>query len=90
MDFTKIFKSKTFKIVLAVIAGFVIILLILAMGMFIGYRKANFSYRWGENYHRNFGGPRGGFFEDFGGRDFIGGHGTFGQIIKIEVQTLVT
>jgi hypothetical protein len=90
MDFVKIFKSKTFKIVLSAIAGLIIVLLILALGMFIGYRKANFSYRWGENYHKNFGGPRGGFFQDFSGRDFIEGHGTFGQIIKIDGQTLVT
>jgi hypothetical protein len=54
--------------------------------------KANFSYRWAEQYHKNFAGPRAGFFGDwrmppFG--DFIEGHGTFGEIIKIEGNNLV-
>ncbi len=51
----------------------------------MGFRKAEFSYRWGENYHRNFGGPRGGFFGDFFDKDFTEAHGTFGKIIKIDL-----
>jgi hypothetical protein len=88
MDIKKFFQTNSFKIIIAAIAGLIVILLILSLGMFIGYRKANFSYRWGENYHRNFGGPKGGFFQDFSGRDFIESHGTFGQIIKIDSASL--
>jgi len=72
--------------------GFIIILLILGLGIFIGATKARFSYRWAENYHKNFGGPRGGFMGGFPGfpdRDFIEGHGTFGEIIKINDSDLV-
>jgi len=88
MDIKKFFQTNSFKIIIAVIAGLIVILLILSLGMFIGYRKARFSYRWGENYHQNFGGPRGGFFQDFSGRDFIESHGIFGQIIKIDSASL--
>ena len=63
------------------------LLVVLGVGMFIGFRKADFSYRWGENYYRNFGGPPG-FFGDLGGRDFMDAHGVSGQIIKIDGQTL--
>lgn len=83
-----------FKGILLGIAALVILLLVLGVGMFVGFKKATFSFRWGENYHRNFGGPRGGFLgdfmrRDFTGKDFIGAHGVFGQIIKIDSQELV-
>jgi len=89
MDFNKIFQSKMFKIVLYGIGGFILLLLAFKTGMVVGFRKADFSYRWGENYHRNFAGPRGGFFKDFFDRNFIDAHGTFGQIIKIDGSTLI-
>lgn len=81
---------KRIIIGLAVLAALV---LIFGAGMFIGGMKARFSYRWAENYHRNFGGPQGGFFSDWRmtppNSDFIEGYGTFGQIIKISGSTLI-
>jgi hypothetical protein len=89
MEYDKIFKSKWFK---AVVFGIAVIIVFLAgfrAGTFIGFRKANFSYKWGENYHQNFGGPRAGFFGNFGGEGFMDAHGVFGQIMKIDGLTLV-
>ncbi|PIR01917.1 MAG: hypothetical protein CO031_00335 [Candidatus Nealsonbacteria bacterium CG_4_9_14_0_2_um_filter_37_38] len=70
------------------LAAFVILILIFGVGMFVGGMKAKFSYRWAESYHKNFAGPRGGFFGDWRmplppPGDFIEGHGTFGEIIQI-------
>jgi len=78
------------------LAVFIVIVLIFGAGIFVGGMKARFSYRWAESYHKNFAGPQGGFFGDwrapipipFPG-DFIESHGTFGQIIKIEGNTLI-
>ncbi len=89
IDFNKIFQSRKFKIALLALGAFIVLLFVFCAGMAVGFRKADFSFKWGENYHRNFAGPRGGFFEDFIGRDFINGHGVFGQIIKIDGSTLV-
>lgn len=93
MDYNKLFQSKKFKGVLFALGGLVVLLMVFKAGIFVGYRKANFSYRWGENYHRNFAGPRGGFFGDvrrgFEDRDFINAHGTIGAIIKIDGSILV-
>lgn len=88
MEFTKLLQSKKFRITLWVIGGLVAALFIFGAGMAVGFKKANFSYRWGENYHKNFGGPRGGFLNDFDGRDFIDAHGVSGQIIKIAGPSL--
>jgi len=67
---------------------FVVVVLIFGAGIMVGGMKARFSYRWAENYHKNFAGPREGFFGNWQGApplpgDFIQGHGVFGQIIKI-------
>lgn len=83
------FQSKSFKIVFLGLAGFIAILLIFKIGMIAGYKKADFSRHWIENYHMNFGGPRGGFFRDFDDRDFMGAHGTAGQVIKIQDSDIV-
>lgn len=68
--------------------------LIFGIGMFVGGTKARFSYRWAESYHKNFGGPRGGFLNDWRkgsppSVDFIEGHGAFGEIIKINDSDLI-
>jgi len=87
MDINKILQSKKFKIAMGIIGAFIALFLAFGVGTIVGFKKANFSFRWGENYHRNFGGPRGGFFGEINGRDFIDAHGVFGQIIKIDNAT---
>lgn len=89
MDFNKIFQAKKFKKILLAIGALIVLLIVFGVGMAVGFRKANFSYRWAENYHRNFGGPREGLFKDFSGRDFINTHGISGSIIKIDGNTLI-
>ncbi len=71
-----------------IIIGAVIILLLdFRVGEFVGYRKAGFSRGWAENYHRNFGGPRPGFFGDLDDRAYTESDGTFGPILKINLAT---
>ncbi len=86
-------KSKKFIIVIAGFFSLALLTGIFGLGVAVGYQKANFSYAWGENYHRNFGGPKGGFVHDFsrnfGDKDFINGHGIFGQIIKIDDNMII-
>ncbi len=87
IDFNKIFQSKKLRITLIVIGALIVLLIVFGVGMAVGFRKANFSFRWAENYHKNFAGPREGFFgdfrRDFEGRDFIEAHGVFGEIIEL-------
>lgn len=89
MDINKIFESKTFKIVIALIAIFVALFLVFSLGMFVGTKKADFSFRWAEQYHRNFAGPRDGFFQDFMGKDFVEPNGTFGKIIQVNDDSII-
>ena len=89
MNIKEIIQSKPYMIAALSISAIAIICLVFGGGMYAGYRKARFSYQWGENYHKNFGGPRGGFMGDFGGKDLIDANGVAGQIIKIDNPTLV-
>jgi len=96
------FKSKKFKIAAMVVGVFLIFLIGFASGVAVGIHKARFSYRFGENYERNFMGSRRGMdwsnkpigmmgqkVRDFEGRDFINGHGLAGTIISITDNNLV-
>jgi hypothetical protein len=84
-------KTKPIKIGLCSIAGLIVLLLVFGAGIEVGFHKAEHSFRWGENYHRNFGGPREGFMQDFGRlgkEDYMDSNGTVGQILKMDGQTI--
>ena len=85
-------KSDILKKIIIVFACLAGIILIFGAGVFVGGMKARFSYRWAENYQRNFAGPREGFMMGFPmpfGGDFIESHGVFGQIIKINSDLII-
>jgi hypothetical protein len=81
-----IFQSKIFKWIILGTAGFVVLVSVFGIGVFVGGRRASFAFKWAEEYHRNFGGPQDGFFGNFIGmdREFLNANGSFGQIIKID------
>jgi hypothetical protein len=92
---SKLFKKPNSDILKGVIIGLIIFIvagLIFGIGVFVGEMKAKFSYRWAEEYHRNFAGPRFGFLAK--GKmpplsDFIEPHGTVGEIIKIDGNNII-
>ncbi len=84
-------RSKTILAIVVSIGIFVVLLLILWAGMLIGYMKAGYSYRFGENYYRNFGGPKQGESRGFGMMrdEMMSGHGVAGKVIKINPPTII-
>ena len=90
MDINKIFQSSAIKVILLTIAILIILGFVFNAGMFIGMRKANFSFTWADEYHRNFGGPQAGFLRSFAdmGKEFINSNGAVGQIININDQKI--
>jgi hypothetical protein len=63
--------------------------LVFQLGVFVGLRKGGFSNTWGKNYGQNFGLPPKGPLGAFEGKEFFGGHGVAGEVIKIEEKSLV-
>jgi len=88
-------KHDILKWIIVGLLAIVAIVLVFGLGVLVGEKKAKFSYHWAEHYHRMFAGPKAGFlgslrtspFPPFD--EFIEGHGTFGEIIKIEGNNLV-
>jgi hypothetical protein len=86
-------KSKGFSSLIIAIFVCAILAGTFSLGAMVGARKAKFTFSWGENYNRNFGGPNAGYFRGFidevKGNNMIEGHGAFGKIIKIDGQSLI-
>jgi len=81
------------KIIIAILC-IVILFFVFGLGVIVGEKKAKFSFLWAENYHKNFGGPPQGFLRDwrkgpFAKREFIEGHGAFGEIIEVKDDSFV-
>ena len=88
-DFKKIFQSKLFIRILAGIGIVIAALMIFQAGVFVGYHKAAFSYRWGQDYYHTFGGHQKKIFMGMDHGNFPNTHGATGKIIKTDLPVLV-
>jgi len=87
-------KRDILKKVIIAILCLVILFFVFGLGVIVGEKKAKFSFLWAENYHKNFAGPPQGFLRDwrkgpFAKREFIEGHGAFGEIIEVKDDSFV-
>ena len=89
MQTNDLFESKLFRVIILIISGLIVLGFVFSLGIFVGTKQAEFSFKWADQYHRNFAGPQNGFFGDMMmNNQFTEGNGVFGQIIKINGQTL--
>lgn len=88
MKLDDLLESKIFKVIILSIATFIVFIFVFGLGVCVGEKRAEFAFRWAEEYHNNFAGPKQGFFGDMAGRQFMDANGLFGQIIKINGQAL--
>jgi len=91
MNIDNFLQSKRFKITIACMAIFIALLLVFSLGVYVGAQKASFSFRWAEQYHRNFAGPAGGFLQEFArpGEQLLESNGIIGKIMQINGQQIV-
>lgn len=101
MNYKNFFQSKLFRGVLYGCGALVIVLVIFQAGMVIGFKKASFSFRGGEEYYRAFGGRDGrshgderrGFMgmmpNGFMGGALMNSYGASGRVIKVQLPVLV-
>lgn len=84
--------SNKLKYSIAGIGSLIVLLLIFQAGVMFGFHRANFGYRWSENYENNFS-PRpsmgrGGMMGGFNNNGYVRGHGAIGQILKIDGSSI--
>jgi hypothetical protein len=89
MTLTNFIKSKAYIYAVAVFFFLALLLGVFSVGAAVGYHRARLSYKWSENYQKNFAGPRSGFFTDFKGGDFVENYATFGRVIKVALPDIV-
>lgn len=92
LDIKKLSQSKSFKAIIAAIIGLAVVLAIFQAGVFVGFHKASFLFKSGDNFYRVFGDKDDmrpdmgmGMFRD----EMSGGHGVVGKIIKVNLPTIV-
>ena len=88
MEKKNFFESKWFIGMVFCAGAFIVIAAAFRAGEFVGYRRAGFSYQWGDDYYRTFGQfPRmmgqGGFMMD----DFPSTNGVIGRIVKVNASS---
>lgn len=79
---------KTEKI-LTWVGVVLLIVIFFQLGMFIGFKKASFSYRTGESYFREMNGERNNPMMGMMREDFPNIHGAVGKIIKISLGSII-
>ena len=87
MTIKNFIQSQSFRGILIGLGIAIVALIIFQAGVSVGYRKATFSHRLGDNFERNFKDPRGGnsgFRGSPSGVNMPGGHGAVGKIVSIE------
>ena len=88
MDIKNFLSYRVLKIAVLVLVILIVLVLVFSLGVSVGAKKADFSFKWAQEYHNNFGGPKGGVFGNMPGGEFTESNGVFGKILKIDGQTL--
>lgn len=89
MKIKEIVNSRIFKGILIGAALIIVIGIIFQAGQTVGYQKAAFSYRMGDNYHRIFGDRERGPAIGMPPKGLVTGHGVTGKIIQINLPKMV-
>jgi hypothetical protein len=86
MDTKKFTQLKSPKFIIGILILIAVIFGIFQAGVFVGFQKASFLFKYGDNYYRTFG-ERGNMppFRD----EMAGGHGVIGKIVRINLPTIV-
>ena len=90
-NFKEFFQSKKFTQALYGVGVAIAVLFVFQAGVFVGYKKASFSHRGGDNYFRAFGERKhkGIFYKDALQKDFSVAHGSMGKIISLDLPSFV-
>ncbi|MBI5138202.1 MAG: hypothetical protein HZA95_00165 [Candidatus Vogelbacteria bacterium] len=82
---------KSVHIIFSLI-GIILLILVFKAGEHFGYRRASFSYQYGDNFHRTFGYDRGSRsfgMGMMGNRDYLNAFGAAGKVVSINLPEIV-
>jgi len=85
----EVLKESKVKNLIFVLGCILAGLIIFQAGMFVGFKKAGFSFRTGEEYFRQMNGRPNDQFMGINRGDFENSHGAMGKIISIKLPFIV-
>jgi hypothetical protein len=89
MNIKDFIKSRYMRIGLLTICAFVVALFIFQAGVIVGFRKASFSFGFGEKFYKTFNGTQDNRFMGMGPKGLIDENGAVGKIVKIILPEIV-
>jgi hypothetical protein len=90
MEYIKeVLKKPKVKWIICALGCFVAVLAIFQAGMFVGYMRAGFSFRMGEQYFRQMNGRSDNQFMGMNRGDFGNSHGANGKIVSINLPSII-
>ena len=84
-----VLKDSKVKKASYILSCIIAVLVIFQAGMFVGFKKAGFSYRTGEQYFRQMNGRPNDKFMGMNRGDFGNSHGATGKILSINLPIVV-
>ncbi len=84
-----VLKDSKVKKAIYILSCIIAVLVIFQAGMFVGFKKAGFSYRTGEQYFRQMNGRPNDKFMGMNRGDFGNSHGATGKILSINLPIVV-
>lgn len=87
-NWTNLSPAKKIKLGLGALGSLILVLLIFQAGVWVGYRRASFAFRFGDNYYRAFGRPQNNFF-GLNRDSMMSGHGAVGKVVRVALPTIV-
>ena len=88
MEKKNFLESKLFIGIVFGVGALIVLFAVFRAGELVGYRRAGFSYQWGDDYYRTFG--QSSRMMGFGGLmtdDFPSTNGVIGRIIKVNASS---
>lgn len=85
----KVLKESKVKKVICILGCVVAVLVVFQAGMFVGFKKAGFSFQTGERYFRQMNGRPDDQFMGMNRGDFGNSHGATGKIIIIKLPSII-
>ena len=93
IDSKKIIESKKFQAAILTVVTLAVVFGVFQAGVFVGFHKASFLFKSGDNFYRAFGGNNDRLIGSMGMGMFrdenTGGHGAVGKVIKVNLPNVV-
>jgi hypothetical protein len=88
-EIKEILKNSKVQSVICVLGAIFVALIIFQAGMFVGFKKAGFAFKTGEQYFRQMRGMPNDNMMGMNRNDFPNTHGAVGKIISIKLPSMI-